>query len=149
MAADPRQRGRHHAAAVWAVAALAARTNRYLEMQLHGADRAIEQQPALVARHGRTWRNSFLLGAVSRLSQRLNARRNASTQTSIDDSRALVLVTTAVDREIERRHPSLRASSYRPAVDRDAYAAGGQAAQTVDLGDRRLRHNAGGLPSAP
>ncbi len=122
---------------------------RYLEAQLTVISAAATAGRAERHVHGRTWRNSFLLGAVGRLSQRLDARRNASTQTSVDDSRALVLVTTAVDREIERRHPSLRASNYQPAVHKHAYAAGGQAAQTVDLGDRRLRHNTGGLPSAP
>ena len=122
---------------------------RYLEAQLSVISAAATASRAERDVHGRTWRNSFLLGAVGRLSGRLDARRDASTQTSIDDSRALVLVTSAVDREIERRHPSLRASSYQPAVHTDAYAAGGQAAQTVDLGDGRLRHNPGGLPSAP
>lgn len=122
---------------------------RYLETQLTVISAIATASRAERHVHGRTWRNSFLLGAVGRLSERLHARRNASAETSIDDGRALVLVKTAVDREIERRHPSLVASSYQPAVDGQAYAAGGQAAQHVELGDKRLRHNTSGLPLAP
>jgi hypothetical protein len=110
---------------------------RYLEAQL-----VVISATATAARrerrvHGRTWRNSFLLGAVGRLGQRLDARR-AQTTVAADNSRALVLVKTAVDREIERRWPELESSGYRASVARSAYEAGSHAGKHVDLGDRRL-----------
>jgi uncharacterized protein DUF2786 len=120
---------------------------RYLEAQL-----VVISATATAARterrvHGRTWRNSFLLGAVGRLGQRLDARR-AETAETVENSRALVLVKTAVDREIERRHPELERSGYRPSVARSAYEAGSRAAKHVDLGDRRLGHSSAALPNA-
>jgi hypothetical protein len=120
---------------------------RYLEAQL-----VVISAAATAARrerrvHGRTWRNSFLLGAVGRLGQRLDARCAETTETG-DSSRALVLVKTAVDREIERRHPELQSSGYRAAVARSAYEAGSRAGRHVDLGDRRLGGSSPALPNA-
>jgi Protein of unknown function (DUF2786) len=120
---------------------------RYLEAQL-----VVISATATAARrerrvHGRTWRNSFLLGAVGRLGQRLDARR-AQTTVAADNSRALVLVKTAVDREIERRWPELESSGYRASVARSAYEAGTHAAKRLDLGDRRLKHTSPALPDA-
>jgi hypothetical protein len=71
---------------------------RYLEAQL-----VVTSAAATAARrerrvHGRTWRNSFLLGAVGRVGQRLDARR-AEVAEAGENGRALVLVRTAVDRE--------------------------------------------------
>ena len=97
--------------------------------------------------HGRTWRNSFLLGAVGRIGQRLEARR-AETAEAGENGRALVLVKTAVDREIERRHPELQSSGYRPSVARSAYEAGSHAGEHVDLGERRLGRSSPALPDA-
>ena len=120
---------------------------RYLEAQLVVIS-AVETATRRERRvHGRTWRNSFLLGAVGRLGQRLDARRAKTTETG-DNSRALVLVTTAVDHEIERRWPELETSGYRPSVARSAYEAGSHAAKHVGLGDRRLKHNSRALPNA-
>jgi Protein of unknown function (DUF2786) len=120
---------------------------RYLEAQL-----VVISATATAARrerrvHGRTWRNSFLLGAVGRLGQRLDARR-AQTAEAAENSRALVLVKTAVDREIERRHPELESSGYRASVARSAYEAGSRAGTHVDLGDHRLGHSSPALPGA-
>ena len=120
---------------------------RYLEAQL-----VVISAAATAARrerrvHGRTWRNSFLLGAVARVGQRLDARR-AEAAATVDSGRALVLVTTAVDRAIERRWPELERSGYRPAVARSAYEAGSHAGKHVDLGDRRLGRRSAALPDA-
>ena len=70
---------------------------RYLEAQLVVISAAATAERRERRVHGRTWRNSFLLGAVGRLGQRLDARR-AKTIGTGDNSRALVLVKTAVDR---------------------------------------------------
>jgi hypothetical protein len=120
---------------------------RYLDTQL-----VVISATATAARrerrvHGRTWRNSFLLGAVGRLGQRLDARCAETTGTG-DNSRALVLVKSAVDREIERRHPELESSGYRASVARSAYEAGSHAGRHVDLGDRRLGGSSPALPYA-
>jgi predicted RNA-binding Zn-ribbon protein involved in translation (DUF1610 family) len=120
---------------------------RYLEAQL-----VVISATATAARrerrvHGRRWRNSFLLGAVGRIAQRLQARR-AETAEAGENGGALVLVKTAVDREIERRHPELESSSYRASVARGAYEAGAHAGKHVDLGERRLGRSSPALPDA-
>jgi Protein of unknown function (DUF2786) len=120
---------------------------RYLEAQL-----VVISAAATAARrerrvHGRTWRNSFLLGAVGRIGQRLDARRVETAQAG-ENGRALVLVKTAVDREIERRHSELQHSGYRPSVARSAYEAGSHAGKQVDLGAGRLGHGSRALPDA-
>jgi len=120
---------------------------RYLEAQLVVISAAATAERRERRVHGRTWRNSFLLGAVGRLGQRLAARRAETTGTG-DNGRALVLVKTAVDREIERRHPELQSSGYRASVARSAYEAGSHAGKQVDLGDRRLGHRSPALPNA-
>jgi hypothetical protein len=116
----------------------------YLEAQLMVISAAATARRRDRRVHGRTWRTSFLLGAVGRVAERLDARRAEAAETT-ENGRALVLVTSAVDREIERRWPELQASSYRPSVARSAYAAGSQAAAHVDLGDRRLGHSSPAL----
>ena len=120
---------------------------RYLEAQLVVISASATARRRERRVHGRTWRNSFLLGAVGRLGQRLEARR-AETAEAGENGRALVLVRTAVDREIERRHPELESSSYRASVARSAYEAGSHAGQHVDLGDRRLGGSSPALPDA-
>jgi hypothetical protein len=79
--------------------------------------------------HGRTWRDSFLLGAVARLARRLDARRAETTGTE-ENGRAPVVVKTAVDRRIERHWPELESSRYRASVARGAYEAGSHARST-------------------
>jgi hypothetical protein len=120
---------------------------RYLEAQLVviSATAAASRRERRV--HGRTWRNSFLLGAVARVGQRLDAR-HAEAAEAVENGRALVLVKTAVDREIERRHPELESSGYRASVARSAFEAGSRAGTHVDLGDRRVGHRSPPLPEA-
>src|SRR5450755_1771663 len=120
---------------------------RYLEAQLVVISAAATAGRRERRVHGRTWRNSFLLGAVGRVGQRLDARR-AETAAIGENGRALVLVSTAVDREIERRHPELQSSGYRPSVARSAYEAGSHAGKHVDLGERRLGHSSPALSDA-
>jgi Protein of unknown function (DUF2786) len=120
---------------------------RYLEAQLVVISAAAAATRRERRVHGRTWRNSFLLGAVGRLAQRLDARRAETTQTE-ENSRALVVVTTAVDRTIERRWPELESSRYRASIARSAYEAGSHAATHVDLGDPGLRRTSPVLPNA-
>jgi len=120
---------------------------RYLEAQL-----VVMSAAATAARrerrvHGRTWRNSFLLGAVGRVGQRLDARC-AETAQAGENGRALVLVKSAVDREIERRRPELETSGYRPSVSRSAYEAGSHAGKRIDLGDGRVGRSSPALSDA-
>jgi Protein of unknown function (DUF2786) len=120
---------------------------RYLEAQLVVISAAAAATRRERRVHGRTWRNSFLLGAVGRLGQRLDARRAETTRTE-ENGRALVVVTTAVDRTIERRWPELERSRYRASIARSAYEAGSHAATHVDLGDPGLRRTSPVLPNA-
>jgi Protein of unknown function (DUF2786) len=120
---------------------------RYLEAQLVVISAAAAATRRERRVHGRTWRSSFLLGAVGRLAHRLDARRPETTETE-ENGRALVLVKTAVDRKIERRWPELESPRYRASVAHGAYEAGGHAGKHVDLGDRRLGHSSPALPDA-
>jgi hypothetical protein len=120
---------------------------RYLEAQLVVISAAATATRRERRVHGRRWRNSFLLGAVGRLAQRLDARRAETAETAVN-GRALVLVKTAVDRKIERRWPDLGSSRYRASVARSAYEAGSHAAKHVDLGDPRLKRASPALPDA-
>lgn len=118
----------------------------YLEAQLVVISAAASATRRDRRVHGRTWRTSFLLGAVGRVAERLDARRAMAAE-KIDNGRALVLVSSAVDRAVERRWPELQRSTYRPSVSRSAYAAGSSAANGIDLGDRRLGHGSLALPA--
>jgi len=60
---------------------------RYLELQLTVISAAATANRAERHVHGRTWRTSFLLGAVGRLSDRLDACQDASTHRSVDHSK--------------------------------------------------------------
>jgi hypothetical protein len=119
----------------------------YLEAQLVVISAAATASRRERRVHGRTWRNSFLLGAVARIGQRLDAR-HAEAAEAAENGHALVLVKTAVDREIERRHPELESSGYRASVARGAYEAGSRAGKRVDLGDRGVGHRSPPLPEA-
>ena len=116
---------------------------RYLEAQLVVISAAAAATRRERRVHGRTWRNSFLLGAVGRLAHRLDARRAEAMETE-ENSRALVVVKTAVERKIERRWPELESSRYRASVARSAYEAGSHAAKHVDLGDRQAEAHLAG-----
>jgi hypothetical protein len=88
--------------------------------------------------HGRTYRNSWLLGAVSRIDARLRDRAGTVERESESNSRAVVLVKTAVERHIEEHHPDLVKTTYRPLVDSRAFGAGHAAAGKISLGDRQV-----------
>ena len=120
---------------------------RYLEAQLIVISAAATAARRERRVHGRTWRNSFLLGGVGRVGQRLDAHRAETAQAGANE-RALVLVKTAVDREIERRWPELETSGYRPSVARSAYQAGSHAGTHVDLGNGRLGRSSPALSDA-
>jgi hypothetical protein len=145
--AKPAVRARSSSTGLRAVVGGIVELYRYLEAQL-----VVMSAAATAARrerrvHGRTWRNSFLLGAVGRVGQRLDARR-AETAQAGENGRALVLVKSAVDREIERRWPELETSGYRPSVSRSAYEAGSHAGKRIDLGDGRVGRSSPALPDA-
>jgi hypothetical protein len=120
---------------------------RYLEAQLIVISAAASAARRERRVHGRRWRNSFLLGGVGRVGLRLDARRVETAQAG-ENERALVLVTTVVDREVERRWPELEGSGYRPSVARGAYEAGSHTGRHVDLGDGRLGHSSPALSGA-
>ena len=115
---------------------------RYLEAQL-----VVTSAAAAAARrkrrvHGRTWRNSFLLGAVGRLAQRLEARRAETTETE-ENSGALVVVRTAVTARLSGagRSLSARVTGHRSPVARTTRAATRR--NTSTFGDPRLRRRTG------
>jgi hypothetical protein len=67
---------------------------RYLEAQLVVISAAATASRRERRVHGRAWRNSFLLGALGRVGQRLDARR-AEAAGAEENGRALVLVPLA------------------------------------------------------
>lgn len=94
--------------------------------------------------HGRTWRRSFLAGAVSRIGARLKQRRR-EIESEGDTSTALVVLRTAVDEHVTDRFPRLRKSSTSGTFDRDAYGHGAAAGGNVSLGGRQVGQGRGSL----
>ncbi|MDQ6805140.1 MAG: DUF2786 domain-containing protein [Actinomycetota bacterium] len=88
--------------------------------------------------HGRTYRNSWLLGAVSRIDARLQDRARKIERESESNSRTLVLVQSAVERYMEEKHPDLVSATYSPSINSRAFGAGRAAAATISLGDRQM-----------
>jgi hypothetical protein len=97
--------------------------------------------------HGRTYRTSFLLGAVDRLDRRL-ARHRTDVQTDAN-SQALVIIGSALDRAIEERFGRLRIErdAHPTSLHWKAYTRGEKAAATVDLGSKRVGHRHTALPA--
>ena len=97
--------------------------------------------------HGRTYRTSFLIGAVDRLDGRL-ARHRTEVQTEAS-SRALVIIGSALERAIEERFGRLRIErdGNPSSLDWDAYSRGEQAGATVDLGSPRVGNRKPALPT--
>lgn len=118
---------------------------RYLEAQLVAISAIATAQRAECWVHGRTWRTSFLLGAVRRLSARLSERYEAMSSEG-DNKLALVVVKKAVDRYVDQILPDLGRDSYRPSVDPAAYAEGHRAGGELDLGDERIQNDKPALP---
>ena len=56
----------------------------------------------------RAWKRSFVMGAISRVGERLSAQRRAVAGQSTSASTALALLDDAVELEVKRRHPRLR-----------------------------------------
>ncbi|EHN09444.1 hypothetical protein PAI11_37780 [Patulibacter medicamentivorans] len=94
----------------------------------------------------RTWRNSWLLGAVDRLQERFKARRTM-VERETANPHAIVLVKDAVTRAIEDLHPNLRKGHYRASVDPAAAAAGDRAGARMGLGDSQVSGGRGALPA--
>ncbi len=97
--------------------------------------------------YGRTYRTSFLLGAVDRLDWRLSRHRmKAATEAN---SWALAIIGSAVDRAIEQRFGRLRTErdANPSSLHRDAYRRGVEAGATVDLGAKRVGHRYAALPA--
>jgi hypothetical protein len=88
--------------------------------------------------HGRTYRTSFLLGAVDRLDWWLS--RHRAQVTTDASSRALVIIASALDRAVEERFGRLRTDrDVDPSsLHWDAYTRGEKAGATVDLGSKRV-----------
>jgi hypothetical protein len=110
---------------------------RYLEAQLVTISAQATATRVDKRAHGRTWRLSFLYGAVNRINARLTERREAIEST--DNAKALVVVKSAVDRAIEDKHGKLHTTPTSVSdIDSDAYAEGAEAGAVVDLRDRQL-----------
>lgn len=97
--------------------------------------------------HGRTYRTSFLLGAVDRLDWRLWRHRLRFTTAATE--RALAIIGSAVDLAIEQRFGRVRSGRHAsPAsVHQDAYNRGEQAGGAVDLGAKRVTAGRAALPT--
>jgi hypothetical protein len=116
---------------------------RYLEAQLVVISAAATATRRERRVHGRTWRNSFLLGAVGRLAQRLDARR-AQTTEAAENSRRWCWSRRRLTARSSGAGLSLRA----PATGRRSREAGSHAGKHVDLGDHRLGRSSPALADA-
>jgi hypothetical protein len=96
--------------------------------------------------HGRTYRTSFLLGAVDRLYWRLSQHRTEVTTEA--NGRAVVIIESALDRAIAERCGQLRTQrdASPSSFHRDAYSRGEEAGATVDLGSKRVGNRQAALP---
>lgn len=84
------------------------------------------------------WRRSFLMGAARRIKTRLIKRRR-DVERQADNSKALVLVRDAVKEAINLDNPmGLETSRINSRVNPEAYRAGTERADEVDLGDARV-----------
>jgi len=97
--------------------------------------------------HGKTYRASFLAGAVARIGARLNKRRREMATESVDNSKALVVIGDAVDNRVGEIFPRLRTTSSQSTINSTAYAAGAQAGSNVSLGDSQIGKGRGALTS--
>jgi hypothetical protein len=80
------------------------------------------------------WRRSWLLGASSRVGQRLLERLDEHSA-----SLALVVVKSAVDRAVDDAFDNLVDDNYRVQVDPHAYREGYREGARVNLGDAELK----------
>ncbi len=97
--------------------------------------------------HARTYRTSFLLGAVDRLDWRLwRHRLKVTTDAS---NRALAIIGSAVDDAIEQRFGRLRTERdpSRASFHQAAYSRGEQAGASVDLGAKHVAIRPNALPA--
>ena len=120
---------------------------QHLEAQLVTISATATANRAETWVHGRTYRTSFLIGAVDRLDWRL-ARHRTEVETEAS-SRALVIIRSALDRAIEERFGRLRFERHAnpSSLDWDAYSRGEQAGATVDLGSPRVGNRQPALPA--
>jgi hypothetical protein len=120
---------------------------RHLEAQLVTISAIATAKRAEKWVHGRTYRTSFLLGAVDRLEWRLS--RHRAEVTTEANSRALVIIGSALDRAVEERFGRLRTErdANPSSLHWDAYSRGEEAGATVDLGSKRVGNRQAALPA--
>lgn len=116
---------------------------QYLEAQLVVISRleAVKVSHASAAR-SMQWRRSFLVGAVSRISARLESRARKVEQESAVNSQALVVIRDSVESamraDARARGMVLTSKRTKSHVHPGAYAAGQEAGDGVDLRDPKL-----------
>jgi hypothetical protein len=116
----------------------------HLEVELVTISAIATAKRAEKSVHGRTYRTSFLLGAVDRLGWRFSHHRTKVTAEA--NSRALVIIGSALDRAIEERFGRLRTERHAnpSSLHWDAYGRGEEAGATVGLGSKRVGNPSGG-----
>jgi hypothetical protein len=96
--------------------------------------------------HGKTFRASFLKGAVERVGRRLMERKRTITaENQTDNSMALVVIKNAVDVKVSEKFPRLVTRQTNSNVNYEAYRKGQAAGSTVSLGDRQMGQGRGQL----
>lgn len=127
---------------------------RYLEASLvsisaiETAKRPMDIDPWTGKRvHGKTYRSSFLKGAVARLSRRLHERKRAvADEAGTDNSQALVVIKNAVDLKVADKFPRLTTRTTNNSnLDPNAYRKGQEAGASMSLGDRQVGGGRGQL----
>lgn len=89
--------------------------------------------------HGKKWRNSWLLGAVSMINKRF--RDNLRNQNEVtDNSTALVVIRDAVQDKMSEIFPKLgKGRARNTEINSEAWSAGRQAGAGMDLGGKQVR----------
>lgn len=109
----------------------------YLETELTRISAVQTAQRVETWIHGKTYRTSFLFGAIARLQKRFDEKQR-QIESETDSSMALVVVKNAVDEKVNEEHPHRQSEAVGAPRSYEGYSAGHKAAGSISLGEQQL-----------
>lgn len=90
--------------------------------------------------HGRTWKNSWILGAVNRIAARINENAERNKQEFVNEGHGSALIKISDDVSLAKtdEYPNIRKEYIRNTVNRDAYSQGQAAGNSADIGQTKI-----------